>query len=216
MAGARPLAGTDIAEGLNQRCFFVTLDRKRLAMELQPALGTLDGEALLGPEHRHLLTDTPVYVSRPDVEAMERVVGAIGTVAGLRNYREAVPAWAPDIARSDPGPVGAFMGYDFHLGDQGPRLIEVNTNAGDAFINALLASAQRACCDETSRALHSAEERERFEAAVVRMFEAEWCRQRGSGRPQRMASVDDEPTSQYLYPEFRAMRTTSQSSPLTQ
>lgn len=38
------------------------------------------------------------------------------------------------------------MGYDFHLGEDGPRLIEVNTNAGGAFLNALLARAQRACC----------------------------------------------------------------------
>ena len=37
------------------------------------------------------------------------------------------------------------MGYDFHLGADGPMLIEVNTNAGAAFLNALLARAQRAC-----------------------------------------------------------------------
>ena len=27
---------------------------------------------------------------------------------------------------------GFFMGYDFHLGPDGPRLIETNTNAGGA------------------------------------------------------------------------------------
>ena len=31
-------------------------------------------------------------------------------------------------------------------GEDGPRLIEVNTNAGGAFLNALLARAQHACC----------------------------------------------------------------------
>ncbi|MER9685145.1 hypothetical protein [Mesorhizobium sp. M0139] len=45
------------------------------------------------------------------------------------------------------------MGYDFHLDDDGPKLIEVNTNAGGAFLNALLAKAQKACCSEVDRAL---------------------------------------------------------------
>ena len=40
------------------------------------------------------------------------------------------------------------MGYDCHLGEDGPRLIEVNTNAGGAFLNFFLAQAQRACCAE--------------------------------------------------------------------
>lgn len=38
-----------------------------------------------------------------------------------------------------PGLVGALMGYDFHLAEEGPRSIEVNTNAGVAFLNAILA-----------------------------------------------------------------------------
>jgi hypothetical protein len=38
------------------------------------------------------------------------------------------------------------MGYDFHLGHTGPRLIEINTNAGGALLNAYLLQAQRICC----------------------------------------------------------------------
>jgi hypothetical protein len=34
------------------------------------------------------------------------------------------------------------------------------------------------------------------------MFEREWRRQRGSGRPERIAIVDDSPEQQFLYPEF--------------
>ena len=51
------------------------------------------------------------------------------------------------LARIDYGPIGAFMGYDFHLEGDTARLIEINTNAGGAAINALLQEAQRACCD---------------------------------------------------------------------
>jgi hypothetical protein len=39
------------------------------------------------------------------------------------------------------------MGYDFHLSPDGPRLIEINTNAGGAFLNAALARAHHACCE---------------------------------------------------------------------
>jgi hypothetical protein len=39
------------------------------------------------------------------------------------------------------------MGYDFHLAPDGPRLIEINTNAGGAFLNAALARAHHACCE---------------------------------------------------------------------
>ena len=100
----------------------------------------------------------------------------------------------------DHGPLGALIGYDFHLGEVGPRLIEVNTNAGGAFLNALLARAQRACCAELTPPLmpraHS------FEDAVFRMFQHEWERQRGNGAARRIAIVDDSPEEQYLYPEL--------------
>jgi hypothetical protein len=84
---------------------------------------------------------------------MLRVVQAIEAVALLPGYRDAALSWAPEIARHDFGPLGAFMGYDFHLAAEGPRLIEVNTNAGGAFLNGLLAKAQRACCAEVEVAL---------------------------------------------------------------
>lgn len=38
--------------------------------------------------------------------------------------------------------IGAFMGYDFHLGPDGPQFIEINTHAGGAFLNTVLARAQ--------------------------------------------------------------------------
>ncbi|MER8780234.1 hypothetical protein NKH60_03040 [Mesorhizobium sp. M1006] len=93
------------------------------------------------------------------------------------------------------------MGYDFHLDDQGPKLIEVNTNAGGAFLNALLARAQKACCSEVYRALIGARD-DHFETSVIAMLENEWRHQRGAGSPRTIAIVDDQPTEQYLYPEF--------------
>jgi len=154
-------------------------------------------ETLIRPK-AHLFSNVPVFLSSSEVAEMQEVVAAIETTARLAEYQAAVLSRAPEISRKDHGPVGALMGYDFHLGVNGPRLIEINTNAGGAFLNALLARAQRACCAETDMPLtpHT------FEDAAFRMFQSEWMRQRGTGAPNRVALVDDSPEEQYLYPEF--------------
>ncbi|BBI65547.1 hypothetical protein HSBAA_PA_1500 (plasmid) [Vreelandella sulfidaeris] len=61
---------------------------------------------------------------------MLAIVGALEAAAKLPDFHHRVFSRAPQSARANPGPVGAFMGYDFHLGGEGPLLIEVNTNAG--------------------------------------------------------------------------------------
>jgi hypothetical protein len=93
------------------------------------------------------------------------------------------------------------MGYDFHAGADGPKLIEINTNAGGAFLNAVLARAQIACCDEVERA-GAGELLSRFDDAVMAMFAAEHAARPEGGPLRRIAIVDDEPEAQYLYPEF--------------
>jgi hypothetical protein len=132
---------------------------------------------------------------------MKGIVAALETAAGLSGYQTAAMSWAPEIAKRDFGPRGALMGYDFHLGDDGPKLIEVNTNAGGAFFNAFLARAQIACCAEVERALAS-EALAAFEPSIIAMFEAEWRTQRPNEQLRTIAIVDDGPAQQYLYPEF--------------
>src|SRR5690606_16137459 len=121
------------------------------------------------------------------------------TVSQLRQYRDLVLSWAPEIARQDFGPAGALMGYDFHLVPDGPRLIDINTNAGGAFLNATLARAQEACCGDV---IFNSGPSNKFENSVFDMFREEWLRQRGSGAPGSIAIVDDDPAQQFLYPEF--------------
>ena len=133
---------------------------------------------------------------------MQAVVAAIEAVAELRAFQDLVLGWAPEIATADPGPRGAFMGYDFHLTPAGPKLIEVNTNAGGAFLNALLAQAQVACCPQVQALVPTATPLEDFEAAAWQMFEAEWRLHRRAERPRVVAIIDERPEEQYLYPEF--------------
>jgi len=186
------------SERLNQNCFCLTLDRRSLCEALEQEAGDPGFcETFIRPK-AHLFSNVPVFISASEVEEMQEVVKAIEATTRLAAYKATALSWAPEIPREDHGPVGALMGYDFHLGVDGPRLIEINTNAGGAFLNALLARAQRACCAEMDMppAPHA------FEDAVFRMFQSEWTRQRGTDALHRVAIVDDSPEEQYLYPEF--------------
>ena len=190
-----------ISEFLNRECFCITLDRGALCEALEREAEDPEFcRTFIGPK-THLFSNVPVFLPEAGVGEMLRIVHAAEAATRLPGYRDAALSWAPDIARHDFGPVGVFMGYDFHLAADGPRLIEVNTNAGGAFLNALLAKAQRACCKEVEVAL-GRPEADDFEPAVMRMFQHEWELQKGQGIPRRIAIVDDRPTEQYLYPEF--------------
>jgi len=149
----------------------------------------------------HLFSRSPVFLSETEVAALRAVVAAIEEVVRNPAYQRAALAWAPQIAERDFGPRGALMGYDFHLTAEGPRLIEVNTNAGGAFLNALAGQAQRVCCGDVGVGLAEGEA-EAFAEAARRMIAREWLYQGRTGAPHRIAIVDDAPAEQYLYPEF--------------
>ena len=188
----------DRTDRLNKNCFCVTLDLPSLREAMEREAGEpAFFETFIRPK-AHLFSQVPVFLSATTVDEMRAIAAAVETTAQLAAYKAAVLSWAPEIARADHGPIGALMGYDFHLGEDGPRLIEINTNAGGAFLNAFLTRAQRACCAEMDipPTLLS------FEDAAFRMFQNEWIRQRGTGAPERIAIVDDNPPEQYLYPEF--------------
>jgi hypothetical protein len=185
----------ETAHALNRACLCQTLDETALRSALEREL---DGDALLG-DRPHLFSNVAVFVSRSEIETMGEVVAAIESLTRRPAYIAAALAWAPAVARRDYGPRGVLMGYDFHLGAAGPALIEVNTNAGGAFLNAALARAQRVCCEESRIAPAPAEQ---FEETFLAMIEAEWRAQGRAGSPASIAIVDDDPSAQFLYPEF--------------
>ncbi|MGB8410961.1 MAG: hypothetical protein WCE58_13770, partial [Gallionella sp.] len=85
----------------------------------------------------------------------------------------------------------------FHLNAQGVHLIEINTNAGGAFLNELLIASQRdAGMPGRTAAI------ENLESSLLAMFRNEWRLERGSAPLGTIAIVDERPEDQYLYPEF--------------
>jgi hypothetical protein len=194
-----------VSERLNSGCFCISLDQQALKSALTLELGAL--AELVEQRCPFLFSARPVFISDSQAERMARVVRAIESVIALPAYRQHVLSNAPEIARTDPGgAIGVFFGYDFHLQDDRIGLIEINTNAGGAMLNAVAARAHRACClDDDQLALANASGA-LLEQQIVDMFRAEWQRSeraRGHKRSLRtIAIVDVAPEQQYLYPEF--------------
>ncbi|WP_332774079.1 hypothetical protein [Phenylobacterium sp.] len=191
-----------LEEQLNRDCFCIDVDPERVWSVVERAAAGVVPVGLLKQHRANLFSSAPVFLSEADLAGMETVVQAIEATAQLAAFQDAALAWAPEIAKVDLGPRGAFMGYDFHLTPDGPKLIEVNTNAGGAFLNALLAQAQVACCPEVRAVVPAADPLADFEAAVWRMFQEEWRLQGRGEALSVIAIVDEAPADQYLYPEF--------------
>lgn len=157
----------------------------------------LGSEALAG--RPTLFSAARVHVAQADLDAMAAFAAAMEAVAALPAWREVALAQAPasaaeragrDVAAERPLAASAFMGYDFHLSPEGPRLIEINTNAGGALLMAALLDAwqpgQGAALEE----------------AIAAMFAAELAREGKRAALPRAVVVDEAPAEQYLAPEF--------------
>ena len=168
-----------VAERLNRGCFCITLDRSALIEALNREVGVPNFAQRLGETHPSLFSNVAAFVTAETLIEMARVVDAVEAAARLPGYRSAALSWAPPIARFDFGPIGALMGYDFHVTAGGPKLIEVNTNAGGAFLNAPLARAQRACCTDAHTPFDISPLQD-FEPRIVDMFIDEWRRKHGT------------------------------------
>ncbi len=197
-----PLDGPELpAAALNRDCHCITLDPDELRQALRRDLGA-QGLASLLDDRPHLFAANPVFVGRRQTERMAAVIAAVEAVAQLPAYRSQALARAPAIARYRPKALGVFMGYDFHLGADGPQLIEINTNAGGALLSLLLGRAQRACCPPARQLVRSPTDLPALDAAFVEMFRQEWRLSRGGEPLRRIAIVDQAAQEQYLYPEF--------------
>jgi hypothetical protein len=200
------LAAGASASALNSGCYCRTLNpdvlRARLASDARLA-GLMDG---LQATHPHLFSSVAVFLSPGMAQLIQSGVAALERVIRLPGYQALALGRAPPIAQFAFGPVGAFMSYDFHLGPDGPRLIEINTNAGGALLNVALAGAQQACCEAMAWAFESSAPARTPEQRFMDMFLREWHLQRGEATLKSLLVVDDDPGTQYLAPEFELFR----------
>jgi hypothetical protein len=180
---------------LNSDCHSATVDRGALEQALR---GQGEDFLLHVAEHcPHLFASVPLFVSAVQVEQMHAVIAAVGRVVALPAWRDVALQQAPGTVRRAPRAKGVFFGYDFHLNADGAHLIEINSNAGGAFLNDLLLQSQSEVAMPGVAAAA-----DNLEQVFLDMFRNEWRLERGDAPLQTVAIVDEHPQQQYLYPEF--------------
>lgn len=191
---------------LNRGCACISVDHEALRCAIEEdGQGGRSGlsHAGLRESRPHLFSDTMVFVSEAHLRLMAAIIESVERVVALPAYQDRVLAYGPESARYPPGAAGAFLGYDFHLGADGPQLIEINTNAGGGLLNTRLLRAQRACCAEISTMVPPVAD---IEQRFVEMFRQEWALAGKAGPLKRIAIVDETPAAQFLAPEFELFR----------
>jgi hypothetical protein len=194
-----------VANRLNRECHCLNVDASLLQQQLDMVLGDSHVPGGLIEQRPHLFAKFGVFATQWQVDQMAGVINAVEQVMAMPVYRQTVLGWAPEIARHEPGALGVFFGYDFHLSAEGPRLVEINTNSGGAMLNTVLAKAQLACCDEVRDMMNGPVPIDQLEDALVSMFVTEWEKSGAELTKKSLntiAIVDTSPETQYLYPEF--------------
>lgn len=139
------------------------------------------------------ISPVSVPLSQRDLRSMLELVRTLFRLSQLPAYRQLVVPDLPAVAAHDPGHASLMMGYDFHLTPEGPRLIEVNTNAGGLFIarEAFIA--------------HGSELTARFSERLLQSFLREWRDYAGDARSlQTLVIMDDNPSEQSMLAEMQA------------
>ncbi len=196
----------NLADQLNRDCMCRTLNAERLREQLETSPELRGMASSLASTHPHLFSQTAVFLDPAVHATLARTVAAIARVMALPAYQQYALAQAGPIAQHDFGPTGVFMGYDFHLSAQGPRLIEINTNAGGALLNAALARAHRACCESMYGVFDAWIDLAQLDLVFYDMFLQEWHSQRDAQPLRTVLIVDDAPQTQFLAPEFELAR----------
>lgn len=156
-------------------------------------------------ERPALFSNTRVWIDSNEKVVMAAAIQAIEHVLADVRYQSAVETrWRrspfPELVLKNPG---VLFGYDFHITPEGPRLIEINTNAGGAFLSAALGDAWRIA--DPSSAQHSLAP---TFGPLWGMFDHEWHCARGKAvlPDGLLVIVDEAPETQYLAPEFEICR----------
>jgi len=183
------MLSTISAATLNGDCHSATVDRTALQRAMQ-AQGEM-WHGMVTERCPHLFADVPVFIAAAQMRQMREMIDAVERVVGNGKWGVGSGEWMQHSAK------GVFYGYDFHLNSDGAHLIEINSNAGGGFLNALLLDSQR----ETGWP-GVAVAQENLEQAFIEMFRNEWRLERGAAALHSIAIVDEQPEGQYLYPEF--------------
>ncbi|HEY8157265.1 MAG TPA: hypothetical protein VIF10_01050 [Methylobacter sp.] len=183
----------------NAECSYVSLNREAMRKALRQQLADDLLYRMLIKERPHQFAESLVFVAEGTIRRQRDIIAAIESVIAMPAYQQRVLAYAPSTAQFIPKAHGVFYGYDFHLSPKGPQLIEINSNAGGALLNAILTRAQTACYEPDNLNITTAANPEQL---FMAMFVEEWQAERGQQPLLSVAIVDENPQAQFMLPEF--------------
>ena len=128
---------------------------------------------------------TPIPISAADFRIMLNFSRSIFRLKDNAVYLSALAPNLPEAAHIPAEWPSLLMGYDFHLTPNGPKLIEINNNAGGLYIGDQRWIPQPDI-PEMNRSLKQ---------RLIDMFHAEWS---------TIAIMDEQVRDQYMYPEMCA------------
>ena len=124
---------------------------------------------------------------------MIKLVRLLHRLSQSESYQSLLNSILPETARISPCYYSVMMGYDFHLSATGPKLIEINTNAGGYWFAYL------------SHNPNQVEFAKRSSQRLLASFISEYqLFEPTKTQPTLLAIVDTEPESQFLFPEMQA------------
>lgn len=199
---------TTISKVFNRECQCITIEKKVLDKSFLEKI-----KSSMGVENSDLasLTDrffasSASFLDPSDFRKIERTIQVIQKILKNKIMRDEILKEFPENLRGRFSEGGVFLSFDFHLAEDGPKLIEINTNAGGAFLQTKLVEAQKECCPEVRDALASPEEILAIEGRFFDSFLEEWKSAGKEGVPTFVAIVDKNPKDQFLFPEFLLFR----------
>lgn len=174
---------------LNRDCHCFPIEREQVDAAIL-SLGAHPDMANMLAKRANYFAKTGVFLAADDLVEIQAQITAIEQTIARPEFQSLV------LARKDKPALhvqtetrGAFMGYDFHLTADGPRLIEINSNAGGAFIVGALEHAIRKPHANSG-------------GLIAKMFRSEWRRAGRTEPLETIAIIDESPEAQFHYPDM--------------
>lgn len=174
------------AEYLNDHCHCATLEKAKL-------------------EYPRYFSDQPHFLSERHLAQIRLFISAYES-ALRQPVVQSLLGGAPAAPEK-----GLFNSYDFHIGENGPQLIEINTNAAGAVLGLNATRDLKECCPNSQQllgrlALTTVRPYLFNEQQLVDMFRSEYQQRFPARDLQSVVIVDENPEAQFFYPEFVLVR----------
>lgn len=175
---------------LNEDCYCWPVSRGPIVQKIIDQDAASNMEAMLS-QRPHYFARTTIFID-PDILA--QIITQIHAIEAVIKRPEYVKAVYSRDKMIKPCPEqantrGIFMGYDFHITPDGPRLIEINSNAGGAFIVDMI--------EQTVKREDSG-----FAQRIARMFHEEWEMAERKTPLKTIAIIDENPSEQFHFPDM--------------